>query len=62
MHGHVGISRTHRACGDMAGHAPAQVPVEFAVDERVEIAAIAEMVEAHHGGGNPVPGRLLPGE
>ena len=62
MHGQVGISRTHRTRGDVAGDVAAQFPVEFAVHERVEVAAIAEMVEAHHGDGNPLSGRLLPGE
>jgi hypothetical protein len=40
----------------------AQVAVEFPVDEGVEVPAVPQMVESHHGGGNPTHERLLPVE
>jgi len=46
----------------MTAHPYSQIAVEFAVHERIEIAAVAEMSERHHGGGNPTPTEMLPGE
>jgi DNA-binding phage protein len=62
MHRQLGTSRAHRTVGDVVCDPTSQPPVELAVDERVEVAAEAEMVDAHHGGGNPSCERLLPAE
>lgn len=62
MHGQLGVNATHRTLGDVIGDVSMQFAIELAVDERVEVAAVAKMVEAHHGGGNPIDERLLPGE
>jgi len=62
MDGQLGIMAAHRTPGDMFVHPHAQVAVEFAVDERIDVTPVAEMVESHHDGGNPTPARLLPAE
>jgi len=56
------ISVAHRTDCNVDAHASPQVSVEFTVDERIEVAAIAEMIEAHHAGGNPTWPRMLPAE
>lgn len=57
-----GIPAAHRANGNMLAHTTPQVAVELTVDERVDVAAIAEMIEVHHAGGNPTALRILPVE
>jgi len=56
------ISVAHRADRNVLTHTSPQVCGEFTVDERVDIAAIAEMIEVHHAGGNPTSLRMLPAE
>jgi len=46
----------------MTTHSSPQVAFEFAIDERIDVAAIAEMIERRHAGGNPMPSRMLPAE
>ena len=57
-----GIPVAHRADCNVIAHTTPQVSAEFTVDERIEVAAIAEMIEAHHAGGNPTSLRMLPAE
>ncbi len=57
-----GIPVAHWAGGNVLAHATPKVSVEFTVDERIEVAAIAEMIEGHHAGGNPTSPRMLPRE
>jgi len=56
------ISVAHRADRNVLTHTSPQVCGEFTVDERVDMAAIAEMIEVHHAGGNPTSLRMLPAE
>jgi hypothetical protein len=53
---------THRALGNVIEHPTSKVAIEFSIDKRVEVATVAEMVEAHHAGGNPILTRMLPTE
>ena len=57
-----GIPIAHRADRNVVAHTTPQTSVEFTVDERIDIAAIAEMIEVHHAGGNPTSLRMLPAE
>jgi len=57
-----GIPAAHRADRNVLADTTPQVSVEFAVDERVDVAAIAEMIEVQHAGGNPTLLRMLPAE
>ncbi|MEO8264570.1 MAG: hypothetical protein ABI706_03570 [Ilumatobacteraceae bacterium] len=57
-----GIPAAHRADRHVPAHTPPQVSVELTVDERIDVAAIAEMIEVHHAGGNPTSLRMLPAE
>ena len=57
-----GIPVAHRADRHVLADTTPQVSVEFTVDERVDVAAIAEMIEVHHAGGNPTSLRMLPAE
>ena len=57
-----GIPVAHRADRHVLADTTPQVSVEFTVDERVDVAAIAEMIEVHHAGGNPTSPRMLPAE
>ncbi|MBI4884639.1 MAG: hypothetical protein HY826_11375 [Actinobacteria bacterium] len=56
------VSTTHWACGNVVALAGAHVAVELAVDEGVEVATVAKMIEALHEGGNPSPTKKLPAE
>jgi len=58
----LGVAAAQRTHGDMTAHPYSQIAVELAVHERIEIATVAEMSERHHGGGNPTPTEILPGE
>lgn len=62
MHGQLGIPATHRTFGDMVGDTAPEPAVELAIDEGVDVTAVAEVVDAQHAGGNPLPDRLLPAE
>jgi hypothetical protein len=53
---------THRARGNVIAHPTSEAAVEFSIDKRVKVATVAEMVEAHHAGGNPTSTRMLPTE
>ncbi len=53
MHGHHRIPPAHAALDDVIAHSLAQLAVEFAIDEGVEVAPVAQVVEVHHVGGNP---------
>ncbi len=57
-----GVPAAHRADGNVTAHTTPQIAVEFTVDERVDVAAIAEMVEVHHADGNPTSTQMLPAE
>ncbi len=57
-----GSPAAHRANGNVLAHTTPQAAVEFTVDERVDVAAIAEMVEVHHSVGNPTSTQMLPAE
>ena len=57
-----GIPTAHRADRNVVAQTTPQVPVEFTVNERIDVAAIAEMIEVHHAGGNPTSLRMLPAE
>ena len=57
-----GIPVAHRAPRNVVAHTIPQVSVEFTVDERIDVMAIAEMIEVHHAGVNPTSLRMLPGE
>mgnify|MGYP001275823054 FL=1 len=62
MDGQFGIPAAHRTDGNVLAHTSPQVSVEFTVDERIDVAAMAEMIEVHHAGGNPTSPRMLPAE
>lgn len=57
-----GVPAAHRADGNVTAHTSPQIAVELTVDERVEVATVAEMIEVHHAGGNPTSTRILPAE
>jgi hypothetical protein len=56
------ISAAHRAHGNVTTHTTPQATVELAVNERIEVAAVAEMIEVHHTCGNPTMPQMLPTE
>lgn len=58
----VGIPVAHRAPRNVLTHMTPQVSVELTVDERIEVPAKAEMIEAHHDVGNPTSLQMLPAE
>lgn len=57
-----GVPAAHRADGNVTAHTTPQLAVELTVDERVDVAAVAEMIEVHHTGGNPTSTQMLPAE
>ena len=57
-----GVPAAHRADGNVIAHTSPQFAVELTVDERVDVAAVAEMNEVHHAGGNPTSTWMLPAE
>lgn len=57
-----GVPTAHRADRNVFAHTTPQVSIELTVDECIEVAAIAEMIEVHHEGGNPRSLRMLPAE
>ena len=57
-----GTPVTHRAVGNVIANPALQSAVELAVDERVEVAAEAEVIEVHHAGRNPTSTQMLPAE
>ena len=58
----LGILAAHRAGGNVISYSTPQVAVELTVDERVDVAAVAEMFQVHHAGGNPTSTQMLPAE
>lgn len=57
-----GVPAAHRADGNVTAHTTPRIAVELTVDERVDVAAVAEMIEVYHAGGNPTSTRMLPAE
>lgn len=57
-----GVPAAHRADRNVIARTTPQVAVELTVDERVEVAAVAEMIEVHHAAGNPTSTQMLPAE
>ncbi len=62
MHGHLGVTSAHGALGHVVADPSTQLTDQLAVDERVDVAPVAEVIEAEHAGGNPATTVLLPGE
>jgi hypothetical protein len=62
MNRQFGAMETHRADGNVIAYPTSKPAVEFPIDKRVEVATEAEMVEAHHAGGNPTSTWMLPAE
>lgn len=62
MHRQLSIPVAHRADGNVVTHSTPDVAVELPIDERIEVAPVAEMVQVHHAGGNPMSTQMLPAE
>ena len=57
-----GVPAAHRADGNVTAHTTPQLAVELTINESVDVAAVAEMIEVQHAGGNPTSLRMLPAE